>query len=93
MYSEEICLLVGPSNPVMHLVAEEMALPYLLTSSDDVMAHTHESWFSKKGSRGVTYNLLPKEAVRHVAVSDVVTAYNWSEVAIIYDERNGQLTL
>ena len=41
----------------------------------------------------MTYNLLPKEAVRHVAVSDVVTAYNWSEVAIIYDERNGQLTL
>ena len=71
--------MVGPFNHVLKLAAEDLAIPYFVTSGGD----------EDTGLNQYTFHMLPRSKVVHDMVLDVVQLFRWNEAAVLYDQHQG----
>ncbi|CAH1777268.1 unnamed protein product [Owenia fusiformis] len=82
LQNDNITLVLGPYNVAYVMAAEDIRIPYL-----SVGPHPRDI------SSSVTVHISPSFSVMSLAALDVVQAYEWDKVAVIYSGSDGLIFL
>jgi hypothetical protein len=80
--------IVGPYDPIVKLVADDIRAPYLVTSRPKSVADDREAE-SASNAEEVVFNLIPGHDVIATAVADVIGSMRWEDVAVLYSSPRG----
>ena len=78
--TQKISAIVGHFDVTMAMLADDLGIPYLVTSSPQQTTWPHHNF---------TFYMLPPPGIVHSAVKDIVDAYRWRESAVLYDDDTG----
>lgn len=80
--------IVGPYDPIVKLVADDIRAPYLVTSRPEFVADDREAEPVTMAEE-VVFHLIPGHDVISTAVADVIRSMRWEDVAVVYSSQRG----
>jgi hypothetical protein len=80
--------IVGPYDPIVKLVADDIRAPYLVTSRPEFVADDREAEPVTMAEE-VVFHLIPGHDVISTAVADVIRSMRWEDVAVVYNSQRG----
>ena len=81
LQGSRVAAVVGPHVAAVQVAAQDLGIPYLVSGYLSDETNYLESAY---------YFMIPKTSIIHDAVSSIVDAYRWSNLAVLYDRAEGR---
>ena len=77
----DVKAVVAPANADLKIASQQLGIPYIVTSlQEDGIGHADN-----------LFHILPQPTDIVLAVKDIIQQYEWTSVALLYDETMGEI--
>jgi hypothetical protein len=76
---------VGPQDPIIKMIADDIQTPYLVTSRPKSFADDWKATIAEE----FDFRLIPGDDIVATAVADLIKTLRWEDVAVLYSSQRG----